>query len=214
MPVVFVHGYAQNSATFRGMTAGLARRGAGPLYGFNYWSFDDVRRIARRLHRFIERVCAETGSDQVDLVCHSMGGLVAAEHLMQTDGANVRRCVTIATPHAGVTWRGPILGACRNQLRQGCDYLREHFDRAFPVPLLNIVSEHDTLFFPPDSAAVRRRGGHDIVLEDHGHLSLLFADDVIDIVHGFLAGKPPQALPGFQRRTSLPPPPPIADAAE
>lgn len=216
VPVVFVHGYAQNCATFRGMAARLAQNGVGPLYAFNYWSFTDVRLIARRLHDFIERVREETGAAQVDLVCHSMGGIVAAEHLMQTDGACVRRCVTIATPHAGVSWRGPILGACGQQLRAGCEYLRRHFHRPFPVPLLSIASENDTLFFQPNSAAVARRGGHDVVLRGHGHLSLLFAREVIDLVHEFLRGVPVTELPGVgARRPSLPPPPtPLADAAE
>ena len=60
--------------------------------------------------RFVEAVCAETGAAQVDLVCHSLGGVVALEYIHDAGAKRVRRCVTVASPHAGVAWKGPILG--------------------------------------------------------------------------------------------------------
>lgn len=89
-----------------------------PVYLFGYDWRQDCRTTAERLSAFIEEVLARTtlmghyrdiaeaGNLYVDLVAHSMGGLVVAECLAQ--GAlksarrpKVRRVVSIATPFQG-----------------------------------------------------------------------------------------------------------------
>ncbi len=192
-PVVFVHGYGQNCATFWGMAADLARRDVGPLYGFNYRCLADIRAIADRLDGFLRPIVEETGAESVDLVCHSMGGLVALEHLRRSDEHRVRRCVTIATPHAGVRWPGPIFGACGAQMREGSDYLRELAGSPCSVPLLSVYSRRDVLFFTPRSASVAARGGYDLPMDDGGHLSLLFHPAVLSHVADFLKPMPARA---------------------
>jgi triacylglycerol lipase len=68
--------------------------------------FGSIHGNAGRLGRFIERVVRETGAPRVDLVAHSLGGLVAMEYLSTSSADRVRRVVTIASPHVGVAWRG------------------------------------------------------------------------------------------------------------
>ncbi|WP_218275531.1 hypothetical protein, partial [Pseudomonas sp. MPR-R3A] len=92
-------------------------------------------------------VCRERGVERVDLVCHSLGGVVATEYLRH-GGARVRRCVTIASPHAGVAWRGPIIGACADELRAGSDHALARAEHALPVPCLSIFSTHDNVVHP------------------------------------------------------------------
>ncbi len=99
-PVVLVHGYTQNRVDFVYLSRALRRRGLGPVYGFNYYSLGDIRHNAKRLARFIDAVRHETGAAAVDLVCHSMGGLVARQ-CVRLDPSRIRRCVTIASPHSG-----------------------------------------------------------------------------------------------------------------
>src|SRR4051812_37751578 len=81
IPVIFVHGYFQNRVDFLGFARAFAKAHDAPLYGINYPWTDLVPRNAKRLARFIEAVCNETGAPQVDLVCHSLGGLVALEYI-------------------------------------------------------------------------------------------------------------------------------------
>ncbi|MDF2698124.1 MAG: putative secreted lipase [Labilithrix sp.] len=162
VPVVFVHGYMQNRVGFVGLARALARRGIGPQFGFNYPWFASIEANARRLERFVERVCRETGSAAVDLVCHSMGGLVAMEMLREEAHEaklKVRRCVTIATPHGGVAWRGPILGVGATSLRRGSKLL---------------------------AAFLVKRGGRDVEVEGIAHLAILFSETVAEHVASFL----------------------------
>jgi predicted alpha/beta hydrolase family esterase len=173
-PVVFVHGYTQNRVNFLGLARVLGRAGLGPLFGFNYPWHDGIDDNAARLGRFIERVCAETGAAEVDLVTHSMGGLVALEHLHLSKAPRVRRLVTIAGPHSGVAWRGPLLGRSGTSMRRGCEFIVDRAGRMVGVPVLSIYSTHDNIVHPPSTSSLLARGGEDAMVSAAGHLAILF----------------------------------------
>jgi len=82
-----------------------------PVYAFAYDWRQDCKLSAERLSVFIDEVLARTrllphyaqqAPERVDLVGHSMGGLIIA-HLLATKGleAKVRRVVTLGTPFHG-----------------------------------------------------------------------------------------------------------------
>jgi pimeloyl-ACP methyl ester carboxylesterase len=189
VPIVFVHGYMQNRVGFLGLARALLGRGAGPMFGFNYPWFGSIAGNAQRLERFVESICRETGATAVDLVCHSMGGLVAME-MMRGEAARhalrVRRCVTIATPHAGVMWRGPLLGFGATSLRRGSALLAAHAGLRPPVPTLSVYSTHDNVVHPKESSSLALRGGRDVEIEGPAHLAILFAPEVAEHVAAFL----------------------------
>lgn len=83
-----------------------------PVFAFAYDWRQDLERAARRLDEFIEEVIARTKllrhykgyerDARVDLVAHSMGGLVICEYLKRYGSKRcVRKVVTIATPFLG-----------------------------------------------------------------------------------------------------------------
>lgn len=190
-PIVLVHGYMQNRVGFVALARALAVRGLGPIFGFNYPWFSSIDRNAARLARFVDEVCKETGSPEVDLVCHSMGGLVAVEMMRQRaksphEAMRVRRCVTIATPHAGIAWRGPILGIGATNLRRGSALLEEHAGAVLGVPCLSVYSTHDNIVHPKETSSLGTRGGKDLEVEGEGHLAILFSRAVADHVVAFL----------------------------
>jgi triacylglycerol lipase len=157
------------------------------VYGFNYPWFGSIQANARRLARFVDRVCRETGATQVDLVAHSLGGLVAMEYVHDGGGLRARRVVTVACPHAGVAWRGPIVGACGPELRVGGAFLVQRAGRSLTVPCLNLYSTHDNVVYPPQTSALVRRGGSDRTVDHVGHLAILFHGDVLREIVTFLA---------------------------
>ncbi|MEI8258653.1 MAG: alpha/beta fold hydrolase [Deltaproteobacteria bacterium] len=185
-PVVLVHGYGQNRVDFVWLARALGKAGLGPMYGFNYWPFSSVAVSAAGLARFVTRVCADENADAVDLVCHSMGGLLALE-LLGMDGARVRRLVTIGTPHAGVAWRGPILGASAAQLRHGADRVRDA--RALDHAALSIYSTHDNVVGTATTSSLIAVGGRDLVVPGLGHVAMLFDRRVAQEIAAFLAAE-------------------------
>lgn len=195
VPIVFVHGYMHNRVGFIGLTRLLAQRGLGPFYGINYPWWSSIPKNARRLERYVARVCEETRSPVVDLVCHSMGGLVAMEMMRSAarkEDLRVRRCVTIATPHAGVAWQGPMLGFGATSLRRGSKLLEAHAGTMVAVPTLSVFSSHDNVVHPKETSSLTKRGGEDFEVPDRAHLSLLFSPVVADQVAAFLS-KPERA---------------------
>lgn len=72
--LVFVHGYATNRAGFFPLQTDLALRGHGRQYAFNDWSSGSIESLAIELEREIDE---NVKGGRIDLVCHSMGGIVA-----------------------------------------------------------------------------------------------------------------------------------------
>jgi len=84
-----------------------------PVFGFGYDWRQDCSRSAAQLASFVDEVLARTGllphyqgdpPQEVDLVGHSMGGLIIAKYLVDAGSAKrarVRRVVTIGTPFRG-----------------------------------------------------------------------------------------------------------------
>lgn len=188
VPIVFVHGYFQNRVGFIYLARSLRKRALGPIYGFNYLWLRDIPSIAAELARFIESVTKETGAEKVDVVCHSMGGLVAAEYLARCGGvARVRRWVTIATPHRGIVYRGPILGRAKSVLRSG------HGLATLPeVPLLSVYSTHDNVVHPITTSKLDGPLAENLEVGAVGHLAILFSPETAAATARFLSASAPK----------------------
>ena len=71
------------------------------LFCFSYdWRKDNAYN-AELLSEFIDSVMNWTGSDQVNLVAHSMGGIVAKTSINLFDKSRIKKLVFIGTPHLG-----------------------------------------------------------------------------------------------------------------
>lgn len=128
-PVILLHGnndtpFPTACTPFNGKTHALAQyladRGyaASELWGLGYQgdqcdlAQDNTRRSAfahtaqanvEDLRRFVDAVMAYTGAQEVDIVTHSLGGVLAREWMRQDKAWRlVRRLVTIDGPHHGI----------------------------------------------------------------------------------------------------------------
>jgi triacylglycerol lipase len=105
-PVVFVHGYTGSSSNW--VTAQTVFRAAGyssdELYAFDYNSYCDNRANAASLASYVSQVRQRTGASRVDIVNHSMGGLVSLWYVKQLGGQQyVRRLASLAGANHGTT---------------------------------------------------------------------------------------------------------------
>src|SRR5213083_443045 len=98
-PVVLVHGFLGNPGHFRFLRRFLVARGFYNFATFSYAPRLDHEELAERLGHAIEAVCEATGRAEVDVVGHSLGGLVARHLLERGEGAGVRRLVTLGAPY-------------------------------------------------------------------------------------------------------------------
>lgn len=127
-PVVLLHGFIDNRSVFVLLRRSLAQHGRQQIESLNYSPLTcDIRIAAELLGRHIEEVCERTGSRQVDVVGHSLGGLIARYYVQRLGGdTRVRTLVTLGTPHSG-TRVAPLANAhpIVRQMRPGSPVLEE-----------------------------------------------------------------------------------------
>ncbi|HEY5921037.1 MAG TPA: alpha/beta fold hydrolase [Kofleriaceae bacterium] len=175
-PIIVIHGYAMNRANFVPLAFRLARVGLGPIFGFEYWTLGRVAAGARQLAWFVEQVQAATGSPQVDIIGHSMGGVVGRYYvqLLGGDGA-VAHLVTLGSPHIGTDVSELGIGHPARELVIGSTLVQRL--AAAPAPLdtrvTMIFSHADALVPASTQDALQIAHAERIVYDDLGHVALL-----------------------------------------
>ncbi|WP_405880234.1 alpha/beta fold hydrolase [Streptomyces sp. NBC_01136] len=127
-PVVLLHGFIDNRSVFVLLRRKLAQHGRRHIESLNYSPLTyDIRTAAELLGRHIEDICDRTGQERVDIVGHSLGGLIARYYVQRLGGdLRVRTLVTLGTPHAG-TRVIPLMNAhpIVRQMRPGSKVIEE-----------------------------------------------------------------------------------------
>lgn len=175
-PILLVHGYCCSRASWWWLRRRL--EGAGwtvatitlePVYA----SIDAyVEPLARR----IDTVLAETGADDLVLVGHSMGGLVARAYLQRFGAARVNRLITLGTPHQGSRLACLGLGENGRQMRPGSRWLQLLAAPPAGVKPLAIYSPHDEFVIPRN--LLRLSAGDNQEIAGLGHLAMLYSPRV------------------------------------
>ncbi|TFH26013.1 MAG: alpha/beta fold hydrolase [Myxococcales bacterium] len=183
-PVVLLHGWSLNRASMEVLAARLRRDGR-QVFAVNYPSMQaDADAKGAVVAARLREISAATGGGRVDVVAHSLGGVVirvaATEPGMESLVGNV---VTLGSPHRGsalaLLWGGAGLG----QLRPGSRFLEtltatdKLSERA---NVTAIASRFDFIVFPLDLAYYA--GALNVTIEDVGHHSLLFSQRVYGLV--------------------------------
>ncbi|MCX4724401.1 alpha/beta fold hydrolase [Streptomyces sp. NBC_00963] len=102
-PVVLLHGFVDNRSVFVLLRRSLLRHGWQHPESLNYSLLTcDIRAAAELLGQHIEEICARTGHQDVDIVGHSLGGLIGRYYVQRLGGdRRVHTLVTLGTPHEG-----------------------------------------------------------------------------------------------------------------
>ncbi|MDD2430562.1 MAG: alpha/beta fold hydrolase [Firmicutes bacterium] len=74
------------------------------LLSYDYDTLDPIEHIASEFATFLDEFLKSSNSESVDLICFSMGGLIARTYLNGTKDPPVKNLITIGTPHRGSYW--------------------------------------------------------------------------------------------------------------
>ncbi|MFE7436862.1 esterase/lipase family protein [Streptomyces tendae] len=158
-PVVLLHGFIDNRSVFLLLRRSLVQHGRQEIESLNYSPLTcDIRTAAELLGRHIEEICERTGSERVDVVGHSLGGLIARYYVQRLGGdLRVRTLVTLGTPHAG-TKVVPLANAhpIVRQMRPGSAVIEE---LTMPAPgcrtrFVSFWSDLDRVMDPLETACL------------------------------------------------------------
>ncbi|MEU5398805.1 alpha/beta fold hydrolase [Streptomyces sp. NPDC005963] len=178
-PVVMLHGFADNRSVFVLLRRSLARHGWHHLECLNYSLLTcDIRAAADLLGRHIEEICERTGQSRVDIVGHSLGGLIARYYTQCLGGdLRVRTLVTLGTPHSGTTVI-PLASAhpIVRQMRPGSSVIEE-LGRPAPgcrTRFISFWSDLDQLMAPVETARLDHPdlSATNVQISGVGHLAL------------------------------------------
>ena len=153
VPVLLVHGYGLNRACFTFLQTYLHTRGWEWVWAINHAPRSSpIPVFAKRLGRSIEQLCEDSGVKQVDIVAHSMGGVVAAYALKEFGYApRVRRLITMGTPWAGT--KAHVFAWRREGIDVAPDSAVIRAIQGFSGETTAIWSRYDHLAIPVESAA-------------------------------------------------------------
>jgi len=183
--LVFVHGLWANRAGFFPLQGYLRMRGHRRQLSFNHASAGpSVEALALELKRQIDR---RIKGGRIDLVGHSLGGLVARYYVQRLGGARrVDRLVTLGAPHAGTHASIYVPTRLVRELHPESELIRGLSQDPPPrgVRCLSIAAGRDLMVLPAEAAFAPfgERSTHD----DLGHLELLLSPRVFREVHDFL----------------------------
>ncbi len=178
MPILLLHGLVDNRSIFTMLRRALRRDGFSRVLAMNYSLLtSDVRTAAAELGERIEAFCVATGTEQIHVVGHSLGGIIARYYVQRLGGhARVHTLVTLGSPHRGTQLARLLPVRLCRQLRPGSDVLAE---LAEPAPgcttrMLAVYGQIDQLVVPARSARIDHPDlvVRNVMVAGVGHMSL------------------------------------------
>lgn len=178
-PILLLHGMIGNRSSFVVLRRVLRRRGFQRVLTSNYQVVtQDIRQAAEELGRSVELLCEASGHDQIHVVGHSLGGVIARYYVQRLGGdARVETLVTLGSPHQGTRPAGLVPHAVGRQIRPDSDLIRE---LAQPAPgcttrFIAFWSDLDALMMPKRAARIVHPDldTRNVFARGVGHMSLL-----------------------------------------
>ena len=185
-PILLVPGYGLHRMGLIPLAAYLRRRQHRWVWAVNNPTWrNDIPAFAESLSRTVERMRRVSGADQVDIVGHSMGGIVAAHYINHAGGAGVvRRLVTMGSPWQGTKMH--IFGVGRQCHALAQDSLEIRGACPVAAPVTTLWSPTDGTILPVSNATFE--GAHAVELENLGHNSMVFSLQTMRAVEAALSG--------------------------
>lgn len=104
-PILFIHGYTGNASAWDTMISRLQADGYDNLFAFTFSSSKSNAAVAYDINYVSGLIRAYTGSDKIDIITHSMGGLSSRYYIKFLGGAaEVDDWVSLGGPNHGTWW--------------------------------------------------------------------------------------------------------------
>jgi triacylglycerol lipase len=179
-PILLIHGYCNDGTVWLYIRKKLAESGLGPIYLIHMGHpFRSVQQYADLVQKRCHEIRKETGHEELILIGHSMGGLVATICALQCD--LVSEVITIASPLAGTRVARIGLGQNARDMRIKSSIIvsaAEKLASEKRVKFSHMGTKTDQLIIPSSSSLPGINPSREFQFEDIGHASLLFSPRV------------------------------------
>jgi pimeloyl-ACP methyl ester carboxylesterase len=160
-PVILAHGLGGNRANFFGFATYLRLTGFSNIIFFEYsrMQSQSIAESAKRLGMLIEEVAPAGG---VHLIGHSLGGTISRRFTAMAPGGTVRSLITIGSPYS--------------------------FSQISPDEIAIFGDEDPIVPPPPTEMMPPQMFKQMVVLEDAGHLAILYHPETLRVAASELRG--------------------------
>jgi triacylglycerol esterase/lipase EstA (alpha/beta hydrolase family) len=192
-PVLLIHGYFHNGSAYLLLKHRLEKAGWRHVYSINLSSKKTIEQSAERLAEDVEKILHQTGAHRVDVIAHSMGGLVARYYVQFLEGyKKVERCVTLACPNQGTELYLFAVTPCGRQLNPRGQFItkinQDNLDKLRYIYTASVWSAYDLMILPSEYARWPQDTA-DIAIDSVGHWGLLYSSEVFETLQKLLAEK-------------------------
>lgn len=171
-PLVMIHGLAGSSGNFAAMRLWLSMHRPRPVHVFDYRGYGDIFAASKAFEVWLDEVFAlYPESQDIEILAHSMGGLLARYALLSpARAARMSHMVTLGTPHHGTNlarWGGATYV---RQLRMNSEvfqYLEAHESSPLPYRITSVWSERDVMVLPARQAIFEEARSHELSESTH-----------------------------------------------
>lgn len=177
-PILLVPGYVNNSSVWFFVRWRLKKAGLGPIYSINMGNpFRSIHHYAQMVNEKAKEIQRETQRDDLILIGHSMGGLVAflyATHY--APASKVTDLIAIASPFKGTFSAYIAPGANGREMRTNSPFSQKlKLHQEHPFRFYTLATKNDELVQPLASALVSE---NQFTVEGIGHAALLYSPQV------------------------------------
>ncbi len=172
-PVLCVHGFFRNGSCMWGMRRALESRGRPTRAVSMGGPFQPIERYGPPLASALRELAATVPGRRIDVVAHSMGGVVLRLVLSQHPdlASAVGRIVTLGSPHRGTALaQGLALAPEHVQLKPGSAFLDRLPDFEVSAPgaeVTTVAAERDFVVYPRNNCHLPAARAIDLSRSNH-----------------------------------------------
>ncbi|MCD6526475.1 MAG: alpha/beta fold hydrolase [Desulfuromonas sp.] len=172
--VLLLHGLYQSRASCFYLQLRLRQQGFTVL-SINLPPWKEIENLTECVDRKINELHQQGYSGPIDIVGHSMGGIIARNYIQRRGGArHIRHCVTLGAPHCGTKLIPFAVTRLARHLSPKSTFIEQLSQSDWPqsVSFTSIYSETDNIVLPPGCSKHPQANNHAIDL--CGHIALLY----------------------------------------
>jgi pimeloyl-ACP methyl ester carboxylesterase len=182
-PLILCHGYMTNRSSLLWLARQFEKSGRRNIIIPNFLPASaSITDFAKQLGNIVQLARERAGVDKVDVLGHSMGGLVVRYYVEQLGGdAFVDTAVTLGAPHKGTKTAVFGLFDTARQFLPTAAFIKD-LKVARPVQdvkMISIWSEFDNIVLPPENALLPQPY-ENVMVKNVGHVALLFSAQAIN----------------------------------
>lgn len=188
-PTLLLHGLFVNRACWFWFSSRLKHHGCENIVTINLSGFHSEEVLTELLAKKIDELRHRLGVNKVNLVGHSMGGIIARNYVQRRGGQDkVDRLIFLGTPHQGSKLTPFSFMPLGKLLMPGSEFLSRLNNESAPVGVqtVNIYTRKDNMVLPNTSAQLA--WGTQVELDDMGHTSLIYRAAAVDATVAALKG--------------------------